>query len=89
MFGLALQYWPVLLMAYSIFTIMLVSLVGWWALSQVLDRLRGIPDVHKLTTLTESAPVAPVPVRLTDARFRYPGADPRRATAADAHRGGR
>ncbi len=74
-FGLALQYWPVLLMAYSIFTIMVVSLVGWWALSRVLDRLRGIPDVHKLTTLTESDPVAPVPVRLVDARFRYPGAD--------------
>lgn len=75
LFGLALQYWPVLLMAYSIFTIMLVSLVGWWALSRVLDRLRGVPDVHKLATLTEVAPVAPVPVRLTDVRFRYPGAD--------------
>ena len=52
-----------------------LSLVGWWALSRVLDRLRGVPDVHKLATLTEVAPVAPVPVRLTDARFRYPGAD--------------
>lgn len=32
---------------YSIFTMMVVSLVGWWALSRVLERLRGIPDVHK------------------------------------------
>ncbi len=75
MFGVALEYWPVLLMVYSVFTIMVVSLVGWWALSRVLDRLRGVPDVHKLTSLTETAPAGPIPVRLTDARFRYPGAD--------------
>ncbi|MGV0992013.1 MAG: ATP-binding cassette domain-containing protein [Mycobacterium sp.] len=75
MFGVALQYWPVLLMVYSIFTMMIVSLVGWWALSRVLERLRGIPDVHKLETLVESGPVAPLPVRLREAGFRYPGAD--------------
>ncbi len=63
------------IIGYSIFTIMVVSLVGWWALSRVLDRLRGIPDVHKLEAPDESGPVAPVPVRLVDARFRYPGAD--------------
>ncbi|MGI9124584.1 MAG: ATP-binding cassette domain-containing protein, partial [Mycobacterium sp.] len=74
-FGTALEYWPVLIMSYSIFTIMLVSVVGWWALSRVLERLRGIPDVHKLETPVESGPVAPVPVHLHDARFRYPGAD--------------
>jgi energy-coupling factor transport system ATP-binding protein len=74
-FGLALQYWPVLIMIYSVFSIMLVSLVGWWALSRVLDRLRVIPDVHKLDTPPDAGPVAPLPVRLIDARFRYPGAD--------------
>lgn len=74
-FGTALQYWPVLIMAYSIFTIMVVSVVGWWALSRVLERLRGIPDVHKLETPDESGSVAPVPVRLREARFRYPGAE--------------
>ncbi len=75
MFHTAIQYWPVLIMGYSIFTIVLVSLVGWWALGRVLERLRGIPDVHKLEPPSESGPVAPVPVRLTDARFRYPRAD--------------
>jgi len=74
-FDLALQYWPVLMVAYSIFTIVLVSLVGWWALSRVLDRLRGIPDVHKLDAPAEVGPVGPVPVALTGARFRYPDAD--------------
>lgn len=75
LFGTALQYWPVLIMVYSIFTIMVVSVVGWWALSRVLERLRGIPDVHKLETPNDSGPVAPVPVRLREARFRYPGAE--------------
>ena len=40
LFGLGLQYWPVLLMVYAMFSIMIVTLVGWWALSRVLDRLR-------------------------------------------------
>ncbi|MCX6480872.1 MAG: ATP-binding cassette domain-containing protein, partial [Mycobacterium sp.] len=48
---------------------------GWWALSRVLDRLRGIPDVHKLETPDERGTVAPLPLRLVDARFRYPGTD--------------
>jgi energy-coupling factor transport system ATP-binding protein len=79
-YGTALQHWQLLLMGYSIFSIMLVSLVGWWVLSRVLERLRGIPDVHKLDIPVECDPgksdvVAPVPVRLVDARFRYPGAD--------------
>lgn len=75
LFNTALQYWPVLLMIYAIVSIMIVTMVGWWALSRVLDRLRGIPDVHKLETPDEAGPVAPVPVRLTEAQFRYPGAD--------------
>jgi len=74
-FDAALRNWPVLIMGYSIFTMIIVSVVGWWALSRVLERLRGIPDVHKLEPADETGPVAPVPVRLSQARFRYPGAD--------------
>jgi len=74
-FTTALDYWPLVLMAYSIFSIMIVTLVGWWALSRVLERLRGIPDVHKLRAPVETGAVAPIPVRLTDVRFRYPNAD--------------
>jgi energy-coupling factor transporter ATP-binding protein EcfA2 len=51
---------------------MVVSLIGWWALSRVLNRMRGIPDVHKLDAPLDSAPVGPVPVRLNRVRFRYP-----------------
>ena len=47
----ALHYWPWLIFANGIVSIVVVSLIGWWALSRVLDRMRGIPDVHKLDAL--------------------------------------
>jgi energy-coupling factor transport system ATP-binding protein len=71
----ALHYWPWLLLAHGIVSVMVVSLIGWWALSRVLERMRGIPDVHKLDAPVEGPPIAPVPVRLEQVRFRYPGAD--------------
>ncbi len=60
----ALHYWPWLIFANGIVSIMVVSLIGWWALSRVLNRMRGIPDVHKLDAPLDKAPVGPVPVRL-------------------------
>lgn len=74
-FAVGLHYWPWLLLAYGVVSITIVSLIGWWALSHVLRRLRGIPDVHKLDAPVESAPIAPVPVRLDQVRFRYPRSD--------------
>ncbi|ANE80094.1 cobalt ABC transporter ATP-binding protein [Mycobacterium adipatum] len=73
LFGLALEHWPVLIFFYGLFAIMAVSLVGWWALSRVLTRLFGVPDVHKLETVITDGPVIPVPLRLRDVVFRYPG----------------
>lgn len=70
-----LGYWPLLILVSGIWSILFVSMVGWWALSRVLGRLFGVPDVHKLDSLPgESAP-GPLPVRLRDVRFRYPGTD--------------
>lgn len=75
-FATMLDYWPLLILAVGILSITFVSLVGWWALSRVLSRLFGVPDVHKLDAPADDAPAAaPVPVRLRDVRFRYPGAD--------------
>jgi energy-coupling factor transport system ATP-binding protein len=68
----ALHYWPWLILGETIGSIMGVSLVGWWALSRVLERLRGVPDVHKLDTPPDVGAVAPVPVRLDGVSFRYP-----------------
>ena len=61
-------------MCYSVLTMIRLR---WWLVgaSRVLERLRGIPDVHKLEAPDETGPVAPVPVRLIQACFRYPGAD--------------
>ncbi len=67
----ALEYWPWLIFANGIVSIVVVSLIGWWALSRVLDRMRGIPDVHKLDEPADNGPVGPVPVRLNQVRFRY------------------
>ncbi|WP_116374540.1 DUF2232 domain-containing protein [Mycobacterium sp. MFM001] len=72
-FAAAAHYWPWLLLANFVIMIMIVSLIGWWALSRVLDRMRGVPDVHKLDELAETGPIAPVPVRLDRVRYRYPG----------------
>jgi energy-coupling factor transport system ATP-binding protein len=74
-FATALRYWPFLLGGSSVISITIVMLIGWWALSQVLNRLIVIPDVHKLDSPLDTEPVAPVPARLTDVRFRYPKSD--------------
>lgn len=42
-FAAALQHWQWLVLGYALVAIVGASLVGWWALSRVLERLRGIP----------------------------------------------
>ncbi len=74
-FATALHYWPLLLGGWAVIIVTVVMLIGWWALSQVITRLVVIPDVHKLDSAPGTAPIAPVPVRLTDVRFRYPKSD--------------
>ena len=74
-FATALQHWPYLFFASSVWSIVFVSLIGWWALSRVMARLLGIPDVHKLESTTDTVDIAPVPARLADVCFRYPRAD--------------
>jgi energy-coupling factor transport system ATP-binding protein len=73
-FAAALHYWPWVIGGSSVLSVVVVTLIGWWALSRVLRRLFVIPDVHQLETPLEAGPVAPVPVRLCDVRFRYPTA---------------
>ncbi|WP_137144593.1 ATP-binding cassette domain-containing protein [Mycolicibacterium sp. CR10] len=74
-FGTALDYWPYLFFASGVLSITFVSLVGWWALSRVMARLLGVPDVHKLESSADDGPIVPVPLQLRDIRFRYPRAD--------------
>lgn len=70
-----LGYWPLLILVSGIWSILFVSMVGWWALSRVLGRLFGVPDVHKLDSLPGEPAPGPLPVHLRDVRFRYPGTD--------------
>lgn len=74
-YSVAMGYWPVLLGASSVIGIGIATLIGWWALTRVLNRLAGIPDVHKLNAPGLEGPVGPVPARLDDVTFRYPQAD--------------
>ncbi|MGV0835244.1 DUF2232 domain-containing protein [Mycolicibacterium thermoresistibile] len=74
-FETMLGYWPLLILGAGIISITVVTLIGWWALSRVLARLVVIPDVHKLEAPTDTGPAAPVPLRMRDVRFRYPGTD--------------
>jgi energy-coupling factor transport system ATP-binding protein len=74
-FATALHHWPYLFFGASVLSITWVTLIGWWALSRVIARLLGIPDVHKLESSADGGPIAPVPARLRNVRFRYPGAD--------------
>jgi energy-coupling factor transport system ATP-binding protein len=76
-FTWTLRYWQWWALAYYGLGVMVVSLIGWWALSRLLERMRGLPDVHKLEawdgSKDDEAVVGPVPVRLDKVRFRYPG----------------
>jgi energy-coupling factor transport system ATP-binding protein len=80
-FAAGMHYWQWVLLGYSVIAVVVISLIGWWALSRVLERMRGIPDVHKLDAPSldeaqtdEALPVCPVPVRMDKVRFRYPRA---------------
>ncbi len=92
-FAVAVDYWQILVLIYYCVGIMVVSVIGWWALSRLLERMRGIPDVHKLDAWegsnSEQGAVGPVPVRFDKVRFRYPGArqDALREVSLDLHAG--
>jgi energy-coupling factor transport system ATP-binding protein len=75
LFADALDYWQLVVLGYAVVAIMGASVIGWWALSRVLQRLGGVPDVHKLDAPLGSGSIQPVPVRLKEARLRYPLAD--------------
>jgi energy-coupling factor transporter ATP-binding protein EcfA2 len=70
-----LNYWQWFVLGFAVVAITGASLIGWWALSRVLERMGGIPDVHKLDASADTGPIQPVPVRLDEARLRYPHTD--------------
>ncbi len=89
--AVGLHYWQWVLLGHFVISVLVVSLIGWWALSRVLERMRGIPDIHQLDTPPDDAacPVGPVPVRLDQVRYRYPrtGQDALREVSLDLRAG--
>ncbi len=74
LFSEGVDYWPWVVLVFNVVSVTVVSVIGWWALSRVIVRLRGIPDRHKLDAVAaEDTPIGPVPVRMDKVRFRYPG----------------
>jgi len=74
-FPKVLTYWPWLIGGSSALGILIITLIGWWALSRVLTRLSKLSNLQKLDTPADDGVIAPLPVRLHDATFRYPNAD--------------
>lgn len=56
----------------------ITALVSWFVLGSVLDRLTWLPGTDRLDAPADDRPIAPLPVALRAAGYRYPGA------AADA-----
>ena len=75
-FPKVLTYWPWLIGGSSALGILIVTLIGWWALSRVLTRLFEAlqPPEAGVADPTPDV-IAPLPVRLHDVTFRYPNAD--------------
>ncbi len=92
-FAFGLDHWQWLTLGYVIYGTMISSLIGWWVLSRLLERMRNIPDVHKLDTPdgagAQGVAIGPVPVRLDKVRFRYPhaGQDALREISLDVQPG--
>ncbi len=57
------------------------TVLAWALVGAVLDRLQWIRAVDRLELPVDGSPVGPLPARLRDVRYRYPGA------ASDALRG--
>ena len=50
------------------------TVLAWAVLGAVLERLQWIRAVDRLHLATDEGPVGPLPVRLRDVHYRYPGA---------------
>jgi energy-coupling factor transport system ATP-binding protein len=69
------EQWVAFVSTSTILLSTVVAMVGWWALSRMLARLGGVPDVHKLDAEADQRLVAPVPAEFHDVCLRYPGRD--------------
>ncbi|WP_245550789.1 ABC transporter ATP-binding protein [Nocardia paucivorans] len=57
------------------FGTVLTTLCSWFVLGSVLDRLTWLPGSDRLDAPADPRPIAPLPVTLRGAGYRYPGTD--------------
>jgi energy-coupling factor transport system ATP-binding protein len=69
-----LHWWWVYVGGGVLVGVIATAVFSWFALGSVLDRLTWLPGRDLLDSPPDDRPVAPLPVTLRDASFRYPGA---------------
>jgi len=71
---LVLHWWWLYVLGGVLVGMIATAMFSWFALGSVLDRLTWLPGRDQLDAPPDDRPVAPLPVTLTRASFRYPGA---------------
>lgn len=74
-FAGALIHWQVLVFLAALIGVTGAVGFGWWVLSRVLERMEGIPARQLFDARPDDGAIAPVPVRLTNVRVRFPDRD--------------
>ena len=85
-FAKVLAYWPWVFGGASVVGIVVVTLIGWWALSHVLTRLSGVSDNQKLDMSTRRRFDRAGSRAVAGRDVPVPRRRPRRARAGDAVR---
>lgn len=69
-----LQWWWIYIGATVAIGTVVTALVSWFVLGSVLDRLTWLPGADRLDAPADDRPIAPLPVTLRGAGYRYAGA---------------
>lgn len=72
--GTALRDWWITVAVLVAGSVVVAAVVAWIVLGGVLERMAWMRAEDRLDLAPDPRPAAPLPVRLVDARYRYPGA---------------
>ncbi|WP_459549162.1 ABC transporter ATP-binding protein [Nocardia sp. X0981] len=78
-----LAWWWLYIGATVLAGTVVTALVSWFVLGSVLDRLSWLPGTDRLDAPVDDRPIAPLPVTLRAAGYRYPGAPADALTGID------
>ncbi|WP_239003537.1 ATP-binding cassette domain-containing protein [Nocardia panacis] len=69
-----LHWWWLYIGGGVLLGVLATACFSWYVLGSVLDRLKWLPGADRLAAPHDDRPIAPLPVTLRGAGFRYPGA---------------